>query len=366
MDTLSLNMIQTLIPLVWPALLGGIFLQAIPDFMRPGLFFGVTVDARFRESQLARGIRRRYTTAIWSGTLTAIAIATTAAFAATRAVWAATALAVLVSRAEFRPVLLIPQLAVAFWAFARANRATRPHALGPVGVVQVELSTRWEARGPLMAIIVLPLVLLIAIGLWAAICWSHIPPQVAVHWSFSGPDRWVPKTPAAVMMLLSRRGIVCLLLALLAWGVLHGSRRIATSGTAARRERQFRVRMLALLIAAEYFAGFPAWAVLLGFPATIMTLWYLIWPATILVLLARLALAGQGGSRGLPSADGALAGDRVQDRYWTWGLIYINRTDPAFLVEKRFGIGYTFNFGHPLAWLAITLIVAVPLMGRFA
>jgi uncharacterized membrane protein len=365
MNALSLNMIQLLIPLVWPALIGGIFLQAIPDFMRPGLFFGVTVDPRFRESQLARGIRRRYTTAIWGGTLLAIAFATTAAFATTHAVWAATALAVLASHAELRPVLLIPQFAVALWAFARANRATRPHALGPVGLVQVELSTRWDAIGPLKVIIALPLVSLIGLGLWAAICWSHVPAQMAVHWSFSGPDRWVPTTPGAVMTLLARKGIVCLLLALLAWGVLYGSRRIATAGTAARRERQFRMRILALLIAAGYFAAFPLWGALLGFPATIMTLWYLIWPATILVLLARLVLVGQGGSRGLPSADGAPVGDRMQNRYWAWGLIYINRGDPAFLVEKRFGIGYTFNFGHPLAWLVITLIVAVPLIGRF-
>lgn len=164
MNALSLNTIQILIPLVWPALLCGIFLQAIPDLMRPGLFFGVTVDPRFRESQPARGIRRRYTMAIWGGTLLAIAFATAAAFATTRAVWATTALAVLVSHAELRPVLLVPQFAVALWAFARANRATRPYALGPVGVVQVELSTRREAIGPLKAIIVLPLVSLIALG----------------------------------------------------------------------------------------------------------------------------------------------------------------------------------------------------------
>lgn len=366
MDTLHLQMIQTLIPLVWPALLGGIFLQAIPDLMRPGLFFGVTVDPRFRESDLARGIRRRYSRAIWSGTLIAIALAFTAAFATASAVWAPTALAVLASHAGLRPVLLVPQFAVALWAFVRANRATRPNALAPISIVQVELSTRREARGPLAAMIALPLGSLVALGLWMAVCWPHVPPRVAVHWSFSGPDRWVATTPWAVVAFLFRKGIVCLLLALLAWGVSHGSRRIATFGEAARRERRFRTRILAVLVAAGYFAAFPAWGALLGFPLTVMTLWYLIWPATILVLLARVALAGQGGLRGLPRAEDAPAGDRMQDRYWTWGLIYINRADPAFLVEKRFGVGYTFNFGHPFAWLLITLLVAVPVFGRFA
>jgi uncharacterized membrane protein len=31
-------------------------------------------------------------------------------------------------------------------------------------------------------------------------------------------------------------------------------------------------------------------------------------------------------------------------------MFYVNRNDPAFFVEKRFGLGYTLNFGHPLSW----------------
>jgi uncharacterized membrane protein len=54
----------------------------------------------------------------------------------------------------------------------------------------------------------------------------------------------------------------------------------------------------------------------------------------------------------------------MDDRYWRWGLIYFNRADPAFLVEKRFGIGYTLNFAHPFAWALLTLFVAIPLIGR--
>jgi uncharacterized membrane protein len=31
-------------------------------------------------------------------------------------------------------------------------------------------------------------------------------------------------------------------------------------------------------------------------------------------------------------------------------MFYVNPDDPAILVEKRFGIGYTLNFGRPAAW----------------
>ena len=38
-------------------------------------------------------------------------------------------------------------------------------------------------------------------------------------------------------------------------------------------------------------------------------------------------------------------------------MVYINRDDPALLVPKRFGIGRTLNFGHPLAWVIILALV---------
>lgn len=43
-------------------------------------------------------------------------------------------------------------------------------------------------------------------------------------------------------------------------------------------------------------------------------------------------------------------------------MIYYNPDDPAVLVEKRFGIGYTLNFGNGRSWLVLGGIVLVPLI----
>jgi len=43
-------------------------------------------------------------------------------------------------------------------------------------------------------------------------------------------------------------------------------------------------------------------------------------------------------------------GDRSEDRHWKAGFLYVNSSDPALFVEKRFGIGYTLNFGRPASW----------------
>ncbi len=51
---------------------------------------------------------------------------------------------------------------------------------------------------------------------------------------------------------------------------------------------------------------------------------------------------------------------RDDDRYWYGGLFYNNPDDPAMFVPRRFGFGWTLNFGHPRAKLfLITLLVLV-------
>jgi uncharacterized membrane protein len=44
---------------------------------------------------------------------------------------------------------------------------------------------------------------------------------------------------------------------------------------------------------------------------------------------------------------------RDDDRYWYGGLFYSNPDDPALFVEKRYGLGWTLNFGHPQAKLVL-------------
>ena len=76
----------------------------------------------------------------------------------------------------------------------------------------------------------------------------------------------------------------------------------------------------------------------------------------------RLAGGGRGRGLGLAAAARGLTAvaDRDDDRFWKAGLIYVNRDDPAIMVGARFGVGWTFNFANPMAWLIIGGIVAAP------
>ena len=44
---------------------------------------------------------------------------------------------------------------------------------------------------------------------------------------------------------------------------------------------------------------------------------------------------------------------RDDDRYWYGGFFYNNSDDPALFVEKRYGLGWTLNFGHSQARLVL-------------
>jgi uncharacterized membrane protein len=50
---------------------------------------------------------------------------------------------------------------------------------------------------------------------------------------------------------------------------------------------------------------------------------------------------------------------RDDDKYWRGGLIYINHHDHALLIPRRFGLGWTLNFGTPRTAIFMAGVVAL-------
>ncbi len=218
-------------------------------------------------------------------------------------------------------------------------------------------------RGTLLAMAV-PIASIAALGVWAILDWQALPPAFAVDWGVNGADRWVATTPRSVAMFLSSHALVCLLFALSAWGVQYRSRLAATSGEHAPSESVIRQRAVRLLLVVEYFIAYPAWLALLMLPDMAVWVWAAGLFGAVVVLTTSLIQAGLRRARTARTSGRMQRADRSEDRYWRWGLFYINRADPAFLVEKRIGIGYALNFGHPLSWVLLCILVVIPLLGR--
>ena len=63
-------------------------------------------------------------------------------------------------------------------------------------------------------------------------------------------------------------------------------------------------------------------------------------------------IIGQGGRNLSKEEEDNLYKD--DDKKWILGMFYFNKNDPAFMIEKRVGVGYTLNFAN---WKSIIFIV---------
>lgn len=57
--------------------------------------------------------------------------------------------------------------------------------------------------------------------------------------------------------------------------------------------------------------------------------------------------------------------DADDDKYWKAGIFYVNKEDPSVLVEKRFGVGWTLNFGNPKSCIYLLLPIVLVMIAAF-
>ena len=314
----------TLWPLYGVTLVTALTLHILPRLTRPELFFAVTVAPSFPRSDEARRIVAGYRFELWLGTSVALGIVV---------VGGPQLLAIAASQ--------VTVLVAALLAFLEARRRVLPHAVTPSTVREVSLAPR-SHRLPGGVVVQLGPFALLAV---AAVRGNHV-----------------------IVPGLAVAAATCAMMLAFAVALQRSSRRLTTRGAAGAAEGDFRRLSLVICVLVEYLVAATM--------ATIAVFGRVRWLgivqplATIGVVIA-LARLGQGGSRrAAPAAedDGPVA-DRTRDAQWKWGLIYVDREDPALLVEKRFGIGYTFNFGNPWSWALLALLVvvavgAIVLVGR--
>jgi uncharacterized membrane protein len=335
------------------AFVGGMFFW-MPRLVRRELFFAVTVRAEFPESDEGQAILRRYGLRVVLVTLVSAAVV----------VWGAAT-----ARLATAMAASLVEIGGCFWAFLRARAAALPHAGEPTAVREARLAPRqirvpggWPAQ-------IAPLAILAgaAIFLWTE--WQRIPARFPVHWALDGqPNRWSERSLGGVFGPLLLGGVFIALLIFSAFAIVRWTRRVHATGSAAEAEVARERRFLLLLVFTEYIlAGIVTWAALLPLrsmptrspsPAPLMGL------LTILLLVLLFLFVVYLPRQPAPAGGARPVGDRTGDRYWKGGVLYFNPKDPALLVEKRFGIGYTVNFGHWLTWLFLAVLVLIPLLAH--
>ncbi|GMU22933.1 MAG: hypothetical protein AMXMBFR13_30170 [Phycisphaerae bacterium] len=353
----------------------GVVLWKLPDRTRPTLFFAVTVPAAFRATPEAAGITAGYRRRVSVHTIIAAVLCVLSA-GATLAIGERPLMVIGVLALVLLPLLW--QTVGALQALLRARRETSPHAVRPSRVREAALRPRGTQRSDILLTtlgVLGPVVLLAGSAMYLWIRWEDIPPKFPVHWGPSGqPDRWNTRTPMGVFEPLFIATAIYIPYLLLVWAVGR-ARRVAATGAAGTRETRFRRWMQAALMAAGNVT--VALVVLLGIwlpfrnsdalPAGAMALILAVVVAMTAVILWLCLRAGQGGHRlpvrqdqqPTPETESAAqsVGDGTLDEHWIGGVLYYNRDDAAVVVEKRFGIGWTFNMARPATYVMLAALL---------
>jgi len=336
-------------------LLVGASIWVMPVLTRPTLQFGVRVPEDRVGAEVIRRERRAYSrrTAILAICFTAA----TVLFAADSQVLIAAL------------PLLEPAAGLGCFLVAREHVAAAKIAEDWYGGLRqtVAVDTTWRTepeRFPVLWVVpaIAVLVTTVVIG---AVRYPHLPDRLAVHFTASGgPDRWAATSiwsaflPVAIQVFTTGLFIGLLLITFRSRPDVDAADAVGST----RRYRRFlavtargMLALAALSNVTVLLIALQTWQVyrLAGLAVVLPVLPVAVGIVALLAIAVRM---GQAGSR-LPTAAGD-QGDspgvgRDDDRFWTLGQIYVNRDDPALMVGKRFGVGWTLNFGNPTAWLIL-------------
>jgi uncharacterized membrane protein len=216
-----------------------------------------------------------------------------------------------------------------------------------------------------------PFVVLAAVAVYLRRHWSEIPERFPIHWGLDGqPNGWATRSTGGVLFPLILGAVICLLFTVINIAI-SGARSLRRGAAEIEREERFRGVLVGALVGMVYFIAFVfSWIALMPLrqrsdaappvAAIVVPIFALIGVSTVLLVRAARKRSVAAEAAAVRHAPGAPPiGDQTLDQYWrAGGLFYYNPDDPALMVEKRFGIGYTFNFGNPRAWITLGATLA--------
>ncbi len=347
------------------AIVGGLLLIQ-PYVVRRGLLFGVYVGEAQWDGEDARAITRRWV----AGMLAVMGLGVLLGSVLVALHAGPPPLGLLVSVI----VLVAGSYAVYLRAYFEAKQLAAPGA--PPAAATLVPNPPYSLVLPLLSLGVAIIGGSISVG-YAWMHYAEMPASVPTHFGITGrPDAWSPRSFAAVMQLPLGALLVPTAIGIMACLVARAKRaiRAGDSGVSVWAQMRFRqatasflsgaVILMSVMMGGMSIAtvrnalgrgnGIPGWLM----ACTILLIVYGIGGSLYIAIRY-----GQGGARLEREASSAPLTNGVADNsYWYLGGFYVNRADPSFFVEKRFGIGYTINFGNPkavLLLLAFLLIIAI-------
>lgn len=216
----------------------------------------------------------------------------------------------------------------------------------------------------------IPVLFTIATVIVTFFLYDKIPNKIPIHTSFSGKVTYSEKS---ILHMLYMPGMNLFLIGLflfMNYMIKHSKQQINAENPEISKKQNILYRqkwsrfLFIMLLLIIFMFSFMQFTYI--FPQLIPYTDMVIYAITGMMLIGTILLSfrtGQGGSRIKVEGD---TDDTImskdEDKFWKLGQFYFNKDDPAIFIEKRFGIGWTNNWAHPMSWILLILIIGLALL----
>lgn len=330
---------------------------AMPSLVPPHLPFGVQVPVDHQGDPAIAAERRRYQRLMLASGVVLLAVDLVLITTTKQPLW-------LIALAMVQLVVQLLAWVHSHGVVARAKSAGRWYAgTRQVGVADTSLRTNpqpfpwaWGAPSAVIALVTL------VIGV---VRYPSLPASLIVHVGAGGGVQHAAKSiPAAFTGVVVQVVVTALVLASCFFSLRsrpdldpadpRGSARDQVQHSAAL------VRgVLAMLVCVEIALSVTSVAIWWSRLSSTAWLGATVLPVGVGVLVLVAVVVREGvATRQVPAlAEGSGTARRDDDRYWRGGLFYVNHDDPAVVVPKRTGLGWTLNMANRWVQLLGALIV---------
>lgn len=203
--------------------------------------------------------------------------------------------------------------------------------------------------------------------------YDSIPDVIVTQWDMSmTPTTLTDKSYLSVLAIPAIQLFIGIIMGVSNYSIQQAKQRVDArqAPESAKRDKRFRkqssLMLVAISIGTQLLLMGTQSASMQAFisPEALMVL-SLLFFVFVMGLVLWLGLRyGQSGSNidtealskeeGFPSYD--------DDQYWKLGMFYFNKEDPAFWVEKKMGLGVTFNMAKWQGWAFLIGIILIPFL----
>lgn len=207
--------------------------------------------------------------------------------------------------------------------------------------------------------------------------YQNIPDQLVTQWDFNmNPTTITEKTWGSVMMIPAMQVFITIVMAISNQAYLSAKQQIdgknptASSTKSKKFRRQSSLLNLVISILTQLlFVAIQLVIVFESISPKVVMILSLVFTILIIGLVLWFSLYyGQSGDRLKTveiNEEEAPKGNIVtvdDDENWKLGMFYFNKQDPSFWVEKRMGVGMTFNFAKWQSWAFLIGVIVLPLL----